>query len=191
MNQKKILYLTVVFWLLIFSGFILYKEYTLRTGTEIILKTEPVDPRDLFRGDYVVLNYEISTLNLEEIQVEDPYFEYNDRIYLALEIENGYGVPKKIYRNPPDNELYIKGKVKEIIYDWEENEDSLIAEEPRIKELRVEYGIESYFVPEGRGREIESQQWTGREGVDVKVVVDKYGNAVIESLLINGEEVEI
>lgn len=189
MNQKKIFYLTVVFWLLIFSGFILYKEYTLRTGTEVLLKTEPVDPRDLFRGDYVTLNYEISTLNLEEIQAEDPYFEYNDRIYLALEIENGYGVPKKIYKKPPDDELYIKGTVKELIYDW--GEDGLIAEEPRIKELRIEYGIESYFVPEGRGREIESQQWTGREGVDVKVVVDKFGNAVIKSLLIDGKEVEI
>ncbi|WP_410510074.1 GDYXXLXY domain-containing protein [Methanosarcina hadiensis] len=191
MNQKKILYFTVVFWLLIFSGFILYKEYTLRTGTEIVLKTEPVDPRDLFRGDYVILNYEISTLDLEKIEAEDTYFEYNDRIYLALELKNGYGMVKKISKNPPDDELYIKGTVKEIIYDWEENEDSLIAEEPQIKELRVEYGIESYFVPEGRGREIENQQWTGREGVDVKVVVDKYGNAVIKSLLIGGKEVEI
>ena len=101
MNQKKILYLTIVFWLLIFSGFILYKEYTLRTGTEVMLKTVPIDPRDLFRGDYVTLNYEISTLNLEEIPAEDSYFEYNDRIYLALELKDGYGVPKKIYKNCP------------------------------------------------------------------------------------------
>jgi uncharacterized membrane-anchored protein len=191
MNQKKIFYLTIIFWLLIFSGFILYKEYTLRTGTEVVLKTEPVDPRDLFRGDYVTLNYEISTLDLEEIQAEDLYFDYNDRIYLALALENGYGVPKKIYRNPPDDELYIKGTVKEVIYDWEAYEDSSITEEPYLKELRVEYGIESYFVPEGRGIEIESQQWTGREGVDVKVVVDRSGNAVIKSLLIDGQEVEI
>jgi uncharacterized membrane-anchored protein len=203
MNQKKIFYLTIVFWLLIFSGFILFKEYTLRTGTEVILKTEPVDPRDLFRGDYVTLNYEISTLDLDEIPAEDHDFNYNDRIYLALELENGYGVPKKIYKNPPDDELYIKGTVKELIYDWEEDEDGLITEEPivkpieepieepRLKELRIEYGIESYFVPEGRGIEIESQQWTGEEGVDVKVVVDKYGNAVIKSLLIDGKEVEI
>lgn len=191
MNQKKILYLIIVFWLLIFSGFILYKEYTLRTGKEIILKTEPVDPRDLFRGDYVTLNYEISTLELDEVPAEDPYFEYNDRIYLALELENGYGVPKKIYKNPPDDELYIKGTVKELIYDWEAYEDSATTEEPYLKELRIEYGIESYFVPEGRGLEIESQQWTGREGVSVKVVVDKYGNAVIKSLLIDGEEVDI
>ena len=182
MNQKKILYLTIVFWLLIFSGFILYKEYTLRTGTEVMLKTVPIDPRDLFRGDYVTLNYEISTLNLEEIPAEDSYFEYNDRIYLALELKDGYGVPKKIYRTPPEDELYIKGMVKDIIHDWEEDEAGIITEEPHIKELRVEYGIESYFVPEGRGIEIESQQLTGREGVDVKVVVDKYGNAVIKSL---------
>ncbi|MPM76528.1 hypothetical protein SDC9_123526 [bioreactor metagenome] len=196
MNPKKILYLTVVFWLLIFSGFILYKEYTLRTGTEIILKTQPVDPRDLFRGDYVTLNYEISTLNLEEIPAEDPHFEYNDRIYLALEIKNGYGVPKKIYRNPPDNELYIKGRVTGIEYDWHDGEADNIEggetiDEMGIKKLTIEYGIESYFVPEGKGLEIERQQQTGREGVDVKVVVDKYGNAVIKSLLIGGKEVEI
>ena len=191
MNQKKIFYLTIVFWLLLFSGFILYKEYTLRTGTEVVLKTMPVDPRDLFRGDYVALNYEISTLDLDEVPAEDPYFNYNDRIYLALALEDGYGVPKKVYRNPPDDELYIKGTVKELIYDWGEDEDGIITEEPHIKELRVEYGIESYFVPEGRGIEIESQQWTGEEGVGVKVVVDKYGNAVIKSLLIGGKEVEI
>jgi uncharacterized membrane-anchored protein len=219
MNQKKILYLTIVFWLLIFSGFILYKEYTLRTGTEILLKTEPVDPRDLFRGDYVTLNYEISTLDLDEIPAEDSDFNYNDRIYLALELKDGYGVPKKIYKNPPDNELYIKGTVKELLYEWEPYEDRGITEEPteepveesieepveepveepteepveesHVKELRVEYGIESYFVPEGKGMEIESQQWTGEEGVDVKVAVDKFGNAVIKSLLIDGTEVEI
>jgi len=191
MNQKKIFYLTIVFWLLLFSGFILYKEYTLRTGTEVVLKTMPVDPRDLFRGDYVVLNYEISTLDLDEVPAEDPYFNYNDRIYLALALEDGYGVPKKVYRNPPDDELYIKGTVKELIYDWGEDENGLITEESHIKEIRVEYGIESYFVPEGRGIEIESQQWTGEKGVGVKVVVDKYGNAVIKGLLIGGQEVEI
>ncbi|MCC4770429.1 hypothetical protein FXV91_09575 [Methanosarcina sp. DH2] len=191
MTQKKIFYLTIVFWLLIFSGFIAYKEYTLMTGTEVILKTEPVDPRDLFRGDYVTLNYEISALDLEEIQAADPYFEYNDRIYLALELEDGYGVPKKVYRTSPDNELYIKGTVKEVIYDWETDEDGITTEGPYSKELRVKYGIESYFVPEGRGIEIESQQWAGRAGVDVKVVVDKYGNAVIKSLLVEGKEIEI
>jgi len=179
MNQKKILYLTLIFWLLIFSGFIAYKEYTLRTGTEVVLKTLPVDPRDLFRGDYVTLNYEISTLDMEQLQAEDSYFYYGDPVYLALELKNGYGIPKKIYTTPPENELYIKGRINDIIYDWE-------AEGEAIKELRVDYGIESYFVPEGRGIEIEKQQ-TGRKEVDAKIIIDKYGNAVIKSLLIDGK----
>ncbi|MCQ1534778.1 hypothetical protein FTO70_03535 [Methanosarcina sp. KYL-1] len=237
MSPKKIFYLTVVFWLLIFSGIIVYKEYTLRTGTEVVLKTVPVDPRDLFRGDYVVLNYEISTLDLSEIPAEDTQFWYNDRIYLALEIKDGYGVPKKIYKNPPEDELYIKGKVTGILYEeiplpereiipeevepieavQPETETAEIApseampEEPVIEEtvveerlpeeieisgeeitvdkLIVEYGIESYFVPEGRGLEIESERWEGKK-VDVAVVIDRFGNAVIRNLLIDGEKVE-
>lgn len=190
MNQKKILYLTIVFWLLIFSGFIAYKEYTLRTGTEVLLKTLPVDPRDLFRGDYVTLNYEISTLDMEKIPSEDSYFYSDEPVYLALELKNGYGIPKKIYTTPPEDGLYIKGKVKDVIYDWETDESGITTEEETIKELRVDYGIESYFVPEGRGMEIEKAQRTDKTEVDAKVIIDKYGNAVIKSLLIDGKEIE-
>lgn len=190
MNQKKVLYLTVVFWLLIFSGFIAYKEYTLRTGTEVMLKTLPVDPRDLFRGDYVTLNYEISTLDMEKFHAENSDFYYDEPVYLILELENGYGVPKKIYTTPPENELYIKGEVNDIIYDWETNESGIMTEEGTIKELKIDYGIESYFVPEGRGMEIEKAQRTGKTEVDAKVIIDKYGNAVIKSLLIDRKEID-
>jgi len=34
----------------------------LQTGREIVLKTEPMDPRDIFRGHYARLNYEISRI---------------------------------------------------------------------------------------------------------------------------------
>ena len=34
----------------------------LRSGEEILLKTAPVDPRDLLRGDYVILSYDVSTI---------------------------------------------------------------------------------------------------------------------------------
>lgn len=190
MNQKKIFYLTVVFWLLIFSGFIAYKEYTLRTGTEVMLKTLPVDPRDLFRGDYVTLNYEIGTLDMEKLQAENSYFYNDEPVYLALELKNEYGTPKGIYTTPPEDELYIKGKVKDIIYDWETDESGIMTEEATIKKLRVDYGIESYFVPEGRGMEIEKVQQTRRKEVDAKVIIDKYGNAIVKSLLIDGNEIE-
>ena len=34
----------------------------LRGGHEVLLKVQPVDPRDLLRGDYVWLGYDISTI---------------------------------------------------------------------------------------------------------------------------------
>jgi len=190
MNPKKFLYFTIIFWLLIFSGFIVNKEYTLRTGTEVLLKTAPVDPTDLFRGEYVTLNYEISTLNVRELQAEEVYFDSNDRIYLSLELKDGYGVPKRICVDPPENELYIAGKVKDVVYNWGNSEEIGKGENTGIKELRVDYGIESYFVPEGKGMEIESKQWTEDQAVSVKIAIDKRGNALIKSLLIDGKEVE-
>src|ERR1043165_5382399 len=36
----------------------------LRNGHEVRLELTPVDPRDLFRGDYVVLGYRICTINV-------------------------------------------------------------------------------------------------------------------------------
>ena len=39
----------------------------LRNGQEVLLKVEPVDPRDLLRGDYVRLGYEISRIPVEMI----------------------------------------------------------------------------------------------------------------------------
>ena len=36
------------------------QERALSTGKVIMLETERVDPRDLLRGDYLILNYKIS-----------------------------------------------------------------------------------------------------------------------------------
>ena len=39
------------------------KVQTMMTGDVIILRTEPVDPRSLFRGSFVRLRYEITLLS--------------------------------------------------------------------------------------------------------------------------------
>jgi len=127
---------------------------------------------------------------MEKLPSEESDFYNDETVYLALELKNGYGIPKKIYTTPPEDGLYIKGKVKDVIYDWETDESGITTEEATIKELRVDYGIESYFVPEGRGMEIEKAQQTGKTEVTAKIIIDKYGNAVIKSLLIDGKEIE-
>ena len=45
----------------------------LRSGTEVLLKTAPVDPRDLLRGDYVILTYDISTISTTSITGTRPF----------------------------------------------------------------------------------------------------------------------
>lgn len=169
MKNKKIFIFLGIFWFLIIGGFIAFKEFTLRTGEEIVLKTVPVDPRDMFRGDYVVLVYEISSLNLGNIKGNISVLKPGDIVYVTLNTEEKYAVASDIYLSQPLTGLFIKGVIKEISGN----------------NLNIEYGIESYFVPENKGREIERQ--IGRN-VEVKVMVNKSGNAVVKDLLIDGEE---
>lgn len=168
--NKKIFIGIGIFWLIIILGFIAVKEFTLQTGEEVLLKTRPVDPRDLFRGDYVILSYEISRLDLKTLESDTAEFEENDKVYILLDIVDGYGVPKGIFLDKPLEGLFLKGTItgdsKEI--------------------LLVQYGIESYFVPEGKGRGIER----ARSGnLDVKVAIDKNGNVGIKNLILDGQVV--
>ena len=42
------------------------REWILRTAPRIWLRTAPIDPRDLFRGDYVTLRYDIAAIGAEK-----------------------------------------------------------------------------------------------------------------------------
>jgi len=170
MPSKKIFLLLGAFWLLIIGGFIASKEFTLRTGQEVLLKTVPVDPRDLFRGDYVILRYEIGTLDLKTIPGGNQTFKPRDAVYVTLAVGGKYAAASSVSAVPPAGGLFLKGTVKDT----------------HSSRMTVEYGIESYFVPEGKGRVIERQ--LGRT-VDVTAVVDTSGTAVIRSLLLDGKEV--
>lgn len=171
MDKKKIFLLLGIFWLVIIGGFVGFKEYTLRTGQEVLLKTTPVDPRDLFRGDYVVLRYDISRIDSSSVAVERTDLKSGDSVYVGLDVREKYAIATKIYSTAPKDDLFIKGTLKDV----------------GGNSFNVEYGIESYFVPEGEGKTIERQ--LGRS-VDVKVAIDKSGNSIIKALLIDGQEVK-
>src|SRR4051794_36188355 len=55
----------------------------LREGAEVTLQTEPVDPRDLLRGDYVVLRYDISQLPAGALAGQ-PATERNPIVFVKL-----------------------------------------------------------------------------------------------------------
>jgi len=170
MNKKIFLGIGIL-WIIIILGFVAFKEFTLKTGEEVMLKTMPIDPRDLFRGDYVILSYEIGSLDIGSLPTDTANFNQNDKVYVVLSKQDGYGTASGIYKNQPNEGLFIKGTIKNI----------------RNSQITIEYGIESYFVPEGEGWEIQRQ--SGR-GLEAKVAIDKFGNAIIKSIFLNGKEVK-
>ena len=172
MNKSKSFVLIGCLWLSIIAAFVVTKEYTLRTGAEILLKTRPVDPRDLFRGDYVILSYDISRFNAGDMQSSlVRHFRVDDQVYVTLDMDGEYSRIKQVHYDPPRGEIYLKGRVVQVHGD----------------QISLEYGIESYFVPEGEGKLIERRRNGGR--VDVLAAVDRRGHVMIKKLLMDNVEV--
>jgi len=80
MRFKFIIFVLLQVALLI--GIITYRQYWVATGEKVLLRTAPVDPRDIFRGDYVSLRYDISTLDLDGLGVKES-FKPNEKVLLS------------------------------------------------------------------------------------------------------------
>ncbi len=155
----------------ILLGFIGYNYYTLSLGQEILLKTVPVDPNDLFRGDFVNLRYEISAIDLTRIGYDSPFMDGENVFATLAKGEKFWFVTRVGHYSQPlqRNEVCIKGKVTNSYQNG----------------INVQWGIESYFVPEGKGRDIEREI----RNVSVKVSVDRTCRALIKELYINDKPV--
>ncbi len=166
----------------------------LNTGQEVELSVEPVDPRSLFRGDYVILTYRISRLNTGALEGDDA-FSRNDHIYVELVEKDSAWLPVAIYRALPTaatspGQVYIRGRVASAYpasptaVPTETEENGSEAPIPDGTMLRIEYGIESYFVPEGEGRTLEDAR--NEERMSVVVAIGRDGSAAIKRLLLDG-----
>ena len=181
MIRAKWLYAGAVAAALLQSG-ILYagiekRASVLRSGREVVLQTEPVDPRDLMRGDYVILGYEISSVRRKDILGEPPAGART--VYVALKPDAG-GVWRfsraafTVFGDLASDEAQIRG---EAIYPVSDDQDQTV---------RLNFGIERYYVPEGEGREIEDSQ--REHHITAVVAVDANGGAVIKALRDNGRQ---
>lgn len=153
----------------------------LRTGREITLPIVPVDPRDLFRGEYVRLGYEINRVPVEHL--DGPPLRRNDVLYVTLERKDGSAwratavaraMPQP--QNRPDR-IVLKGR--------SQVSHRAAALAARRRGATVRYGIESYFVPQGEGPKIEDAARSKK--LAALVAVDEGGNAAIKGLIIDGK----
>lgn len=168
---------------LLLIAMIINRQMVLLSENLVVLETRPIDPRSLFRGDYVRLNYEINNLQLDELS-GDRVFKTNDTVYVMLEQHGDYWEARAIYlekQQPKDNQSMIQGVVRQVVKRYWDNGNKTLT---GITSLEVSYGIENYFVPEGEGLKLERPKQGDK--VTLRIALDKDGHAAIKTLLLNG-----
>ena len=141
-------------------------------GDRILLHVQPVDPRDLFRGDFVILRYDFSRLPPGGIQglsipprwkTSSPDSWLEDRtVYVSLEPEpdgkHYRGGEISVHR--PSTGRYLKGR---------------FARSSDGNDLR--FGIEAYYVQEGHGLALEQQRNASQ--LSAEIAVTPWGQAAL------------
>ena len=118
------------------------REAVLQTGGNVFLRTVPIDPRDLLRGDYMRLTYEVGTVP-RSLVAEGEFEEMQKparRVYLAYRADDrGVIIPIRLSLTRPENERYIRGR-------------TIRNRQPNV--ISVHYGVEKFFVQQDRGRSL-------------------------------------
>jgi uncharacterized membrane-anchored protein len=147
----------------------------LSRGREIVLPIVPVDPRDLFRGEYIRLGYNISRLDAGLLEGPAPQ---KTPFFVTLERRpDETWLPVRISASRPS----VSGP-DHIVLAARTMGSRRAAFETWSGTVWVRYGIESYFVPEGEGRELEKLAQDKK--MEALVAVDDGGNAAIKGLII-------
>jgi uncharacterized membrane-anchored protein len=144
----------------ILSTIAIQPAFTIAQGTTVTFTTAPVDPWDMFRGDYVILSYDFSNA----VPISKP-LAGDTPIYVVLKkSDNGKWMPVRSATEKPtisNGEIVLKGKV------------GYCSE----KTATVHYGIEQVYVSEGAGRRVNSN-----EPLQVDVAVGTDGSGVVKAL---------
>lgn len=124
-------------WLI---GTAISKEANLRRATPsntVLLETMPVDPRDWLRGDFVILNYKISSIPVAGLALTD---SASRTVWVTLEERGKFHEVVNVSLTPVEDSpgrIVVRG--------------TITGADRFSTTARVTYGIERYYVPEGLG----------------------------------------
>jgi uncharacterized membrane-anchored protein len=161
-NQYLRLIIALIVLFAIVISFVIYLSWPMLTGKIIVLRTAPVDPYDLVRGQYISIRYEISTIPLiDEAKV-------GDEVYVKL-VQNEEDIwnYSSASLGKPNSGTFIKGEITNIYGN----------------KMNVKYGIEQFFFE--RNAEFSVRNMT------VEAKVSSSGQARIVSLLQNNEPLQM
>jgi uncharacterized membrane-anchored protein len=182
-QRKRVAFVVIVaLQLLALLGLIAARIHLLRSGQRVLLKCEPVDPRSILSGDYVRLNFVISSFSAEEVErldVDRRGFLRNETVYVGLtrsaseKYHRAGAISRDAARLRRRFPVVLRGTVVDDLRPaWRQ-------------QLSLRYGVEEYFVPQYEGRRIERQM----RDAAVEVAVGASGESAIRRLFIGGQEV--
>ena len=155
MRRKEYLIIPILL-LFLFVQFIPY-QITNAFGVTIILDAELYDPRDVFRGDYVAINFAQETVPSKAfVTKEDEIRElYDKKLFAELEeSDTGWHVVKVSTQRPSVGE-YIECRLDY----YNEHE----------KAAMLEFGVDRYYVETNTGDVIEDAARDNRLQAKMKV----------------------
>jgi uncharacterized membrane-anchored protein len=163
------------------AAMIVDRVQILREGTEVTLQTSVLDPRDLLRGDYVTLGYDISRVPAGPLQNQPPG-RRNPTVFVKLApnpdgLYNAISVHTEVVPITSP-EVLIRGHV---FYGATCGSGS----NTFCDTLVIRYNLENYFVPQGEGKKLEVAR--NQRKVRIVAAVLPSGRAAIKRLLIDGE----
>jgi uncharacterized membrane-anchored protein len=172
--RKVLMGVAVGFQLLVLGFMAGEREWVVLKGRTVYLRTQPVDPRDPFRGDYVRLDYEVNHVATNAVAADllarGDRWNRGRKVYAVLSCdEDGFGSVSHLTGKKPDEGLFLRGR-SSFFYSGN-------------PVMAVNYGIEAYFVEQGAGRKIEEGRVRGdvRVPLDMEIAVGHGGIAVLKA----------
>jgi len=156
----------IVLQFFVLVGMVVKAAMPLWIGTEIHVRTVPVDPRSMFRGNYARLNYDIGTLP-GSAQLNTSSLRTGVIVYVKLQSdENGlYGFAGASL-DKPDGGVFLRGRIAN-----------------NYPPYRVKYGIEAFFAPKQKALQLERELRDG--GVAVLMIADS-GRVALKDIVPDG-----
>ena len=155
-------------WIL---GTTFVQERALIHGKVVLLETRPVDPRDLLRGDYLILSYKISDVPLDLFMPPQTHgLPPGQTVYVALEPRGQFHEVVRASTEPIEpaaGYIVLEGRTRT----WWGGTARTSA--------HLEYGLERYYVHEGTGNP------SGK--ITVQVAVPASGQGSIKQVFLDGK----
>lgn len=147
--QKKpsrlVFYLILAFQLVVLSSIVGMYYAVSAFGKEVQIQTVPVDPRDAIYGDYVLLKYQMSTIDSSKWIGANPPIQHqkvNVLLRKSGDVYQAVAISPTSISTKSANEALLEGRIKGIVNN----------------QIEVTYGIERYYVQEGTGVEWENMK---------------------------------